>query len=126
MTPAVEILAYAEQHGIHLSANGDKLKVKGKLTTDFLEAAKQHKPDLMLMVKVRQACRGLAITPDQFLALATEEDRRQIVEGTIDLETLQAYAVSFTDGIQTGRIAFHPTSGALLRHGVCELDQARR
>jgi hypothetical protein len=116
MTPAVEILTYAEQHGIQLSVTGNKLKVKGNMTPDFLEAAKQHKPDLMLMVKIRQACLGLAITPDQFLALTTEEDRRLIAEGMIDLETLQAYAASYANGIHSGRIVFHPTTGKLLRH----------
>ena len=29
----------------------------------------------------------------------------------------QAYAVSFSEGIKSGRIVFHPSTGLLVRHG---------
>lgn len=127
MNQAADILTYADQHGIRLSVNGDKMKVKGKLTPDFLEAAKQHKPYLMLMVKVRQACKGVpGITPDQFLALCSPDDLADIKAGHIPDWELVAFAESFATGIQSGRIVFHPTSGQLVRHGVCGRDQRPR
>lgn len=72
---------------------------------------------------VLQAVDGLAITPDQFLALCSPDDLAAIEGGQFDAAFLRGYARSFEDGIASGRIAFHPASGALVRHGVCEKDQ---
>lgn len=65
---------------------------------------------------IRAACRSLAITPDQFLALTTEEDRACIERGDLPPINLRAYAASYAEGIRSRRIAFHPTTGRLLRH----------
>jgi len=67
--------------------------------------------------QVMAACGGLSITPDQFLALINQDDRADILAGNVPTECLRGYAKSFADGIQSGRIKFHPTSGALLKHG---------
>jgi len=63
---------------------------------------------------IQQSCEGLAITPSQFLALTTKEDREFILSGDIPVEMLKAYAKSYANGIQTGRITFHPK----LNHGI--------
>jgi len=65
---------------------------------------------------IRDACQGLTITPEQFLALTTEEDRGLIRSGKFSPECLRTYAVSFDEGIRSRRIVFHPTTGALLNH----------
>ena len=64
---------------------------------------------------VQQSCNGFAITPDQFLVLTTKEDRELILSGDLPIEMLRAYAKSFAEGIQTGRITFHPK----FNHGIC-------
>jgi len=63
---------------------------------------------------IQQSCEGLAITPYQFIALTTKEDREHILSGDLPLKVLRAYAMSFAKGIQTGRITFHPK----LNHGI--------
>jgi hypothetical protein len=75
-----------------------------------------EKPELLR--QVRAACTGLSITPDQFMVLLNDQDKAAILDGEIPVvPTLRAYAKSFAGGIQSGRIKFHPTSGALLKHG---------
>ena len=64
---------------------------------------------------VQQSCEGVEITPDQFINLLTEEDRELILSGDLPIEILRAYAKSFAEGIQTGRITFHPK----FNHGIC-------
>ena len=118
---AADILTYAEQHGITLLANGQQLVLeggKGALQPEFVERARQHKPELLLMVIIRQTCNGLDITPDQILALINQDDRDHILAGNISLEYLRAYAKSFAEGIRSGRIVLHPRSTALVRHGL--------
>ncbi|MCH8976285.1 MAG: hypothetical protein IH909_01530 [Proteobacteria bacterium] len=88
------------------------------IETEFLESAKQHKPDLLLFAIVSEACEGLTITPQQFTALLTEEDKHLIIKGKFEGHTLRAYAKSFNNGINTGRIVFHPTTELLIKHGV--------
>jgi len=116
MSSVAEILTYAEQHGIQLSVNGDKLKVNGKYTPDFLETAKQHKPDLIVLLLIKEACQGLPITPEQLYALTSGEDREDIRTGQSPIEHLSWYAESLAKGIKSGRIKFHPTTGRLLKH----------
>jgi len=67
-----------------------------------------------LLVAVSIACKGLEITPDQFIALTIKEDRELILSGDLPTDVLRAYAKSFAEGIQTGRITFHPT----FYHGI--------
>ena len=67
-----------------------------------------------VLILIQQSCVGLEITPDQFIALTTKEDRELILSGDLSIEVLRAYAKSFTEGIQTGRITFHPT----FNHGI--------
>ena len=62
-----------------------------------------------LLIAVSDACNGFAITPNHFLALTTKEDHELILSGDLPIEVLRAYAKSFAEGIQTGRITFHPT-----------------
>ena len=121
MNTAADILTYAEQHGIAILAEGQQLILegqKGTLPPEFIERARKHKPELLLMVIIRQACNGLDITPDQSRALLSPADVRDILTGDIPMECLRAYANSFAEGIQSGRILFHPKSGALVRHGL--------
>ena len=72
-----------------------------------------------VLVLIKQACDGFEITPDQFIALTTKEDRELILSGDLPLKVLRAYARSFSEGIQTGRIVFHPT----FNHGIPSTKQ---
>jgi hypothetical protein len=114
MNTAQDILTYAESHDIQMSASDGKLVLEGRLTDEFLESAKRHKPDLLLFTIVSNACERFSITPVQFLSLTTKEDRELILSDNISVEMLKAYAKSFAHGIQTGRITFHPK----LNHGI--------
>jgi len=67
-----------------------------------------------LLVAVSIACKGLEITPDQFIGLTTKEDRELILSGDLPTDVLRAYANSFAEGIQTDRIVFHPA----FNHGI--------
>ncbi len=120
MNTAADVLTYAEQHGIALLAEGQQLileAAKGTVPLELVEKAREHKPGLLLITIIRQACNGLDITPDQFLALINQDDKAAILDGEIRVvPTLRAYAKSFAEGIQSGRIKFHPTSEALLKH----------
>ena len=126
MNTATDILAYAKTHDINLIAEDGLLKIDAPetaLTNEFLESAKQHKQEILkaltkedpeLMALVSDACKGFAITPYQFLALTIKEDRELILSGELPIEVLRAYSKSFTEGIQTGRITFHPN----FNHGI--------
>ena len=128
MNSARDIISYAEEHNIQLSARNGQLILnasKEVLTDDFLQKAKTYKPELLKALEDRRthvqklissACRGLEITPQQLTALCTEEDLEDIRTGATSVETLRAYAASFADGIRTRRIAFHPKSQELIRH----------
>jgi len=69
-----------------------------------------------LVRRAKAACTGLSITPNQFMALLNDQDKAAILTGDISVECLRGYAKSFAEGIQSGRILFHPKSNALLRH----------
>ena len=71
-----------------------------------------------LMVKVSDACKGFMITPQQFIALLTDEDKDDILLGGTQGDCLRCYAQSFSEGISSGRIAFHPSTGLLLKHDI--------
>lgn len=119
MSAAAEILTYAEQHQIQLIAYDGKLKVKaieGRISKDFLQLAKDNKPELLVELIIREACNNLKITSSQFTTLCNKEDLELIRDGLLTMETLRAYATSFADGISTGRIAFHPITKELKRH----------
>ena len=124
MNTAKDIIQYAESHHIQLSINGDQLKVnapKEALTDEFLSAAKRHKMELLtlidpkLMVLIRQIVEGYQITPEQFLALTTSEDRASILSGEDSVEDVRGYAKSMAEGSRDRRIVFH-ADGRLLRH----------
>ena len=72
-----------------------------------------------LMACVSDACIGLDLTSEQFIRLTTKEDRELILSGDLPLKVLRAYAKSFAEGIQTGRIVFHPT----FNHGIPSTKQ---
>lgn len=119
MNAVAEILTYAEQHGISLFAENGRLILEGtsgSLAPEFVEQAKQHKQELLLLAPIKKACHGLTITPEQFLVLTSEEDRALIQDGIFFPECLRAYAESFAEGIQSRRIVFHPATGKLLHH----------
>ena len=65
---------------------------------------------------IEAACRGLEITPAQFTAICSKEDLEDISNGKIPLWELQVFARCFADGIDTGRIVFHPKTQELIRH----------
>ena len=65
---------------------------------------------------IQQACSGLSISSEQFLALTNADDRDLIVSGEFDAIFLRGYAISFANGIESGRIKFHPASQTLLKH----------
>ena len=119
MNTAQDILEYTQSHDIQMSAKDGKLILEGELTDELLEKAREHKPELLLFTIVSDACEGLTITPQQFTALLTEEDKHLIIEGKFEGYTLRAYAKSFSEGIQTGRITFHPT----FNHGIPSTKQ---
>ena len=75
-----------------------------------------------VLVLIKQSCEGFEITPNQFLGLTTKEDRELILSGELPIKVLKAYAKSFADGIQTGRIIFHPT----FNHGMPGGKQGKR
>ena len=82
-----------------------------------------HDPNIANIAKgvlalIKQSCEGFEITPDQFIALTTKEDRELILSGDLPLKVLRAYARSFSEGINKGRIVFHPTTGLLIKHGI--------
>jgi hypothetical protein len=60
---------------------------------------------------IRAACEGLAVTPAQFRAVCIEQDIEDIQSGGTPLEALRTFAAGIADGVQSGRIVFHPTTG---------------
>jgi len=76
-----------------------------------LRGVAQSEPGNTMITRIRDACSGLTITPEQFLTLTSEEDRELIRGGMFSLECLRAYAESFDEGIQSRRIVFHPATG---------------
>jgi len=134
MKTAADIFSYAQTHDINLIAEDGQLKIDAPetaLTNEFLESAKQHKQEILkaltkedpeLMALVSDACKGFAIIPYQFLALTNNEDRELILSGDLPIEVLRTYAKSFAEGIQTGRITFHPT----FNHGIPGTKQQRK
>ena len=114
------LLAVLQEHGLTAEViEGGNLYVspKERLTDGLRTWIREHKPDLIVMLRISEACRGFQITPDQFYALTTPADRADIRTGRTPVEHLRWYAGSLAEGIQSGRIVFHPT-GALTRHGV--------
>ena len=50
----------------------------------------------------------MGITRAQFQGLLSPEDLQDIQAGDIPVETLRAYALSFADGMRSGRIVGEP------------------
>jgi hypothetical protein len=81
------------------------------------------------------ACEGVAITPEVFRSLLSREDLDDIEAGGIHRKTLGAYALSFAEGMRSGRIGapVHvlegakpgPVSGSITITEA-ELDAARK
>jgi hypothetical protein len=81
------------------------------------------------------ACEGVAITPEVFRSLLSREDLDDIEAGGIHRKTLGAYALSFAEGMRSGRIGapVHvlegakpgPVSGSIIITEA-ELDAARK
>ena len=95
--------------GIHTTDKTDRSHDVSVLSVHDQGVLKEKAIDPELMALVSDACKGLEITPDQFIWLTTKEDRELILSGDLPIKVLRAYAKSFAEGIQTGRIVFHPT-----------------
>ena len=118
MNAVNDLVITCRQRGIVIAAQGEALRVEGPdeaLTEDLLNELKEHKPDLLAALQnenikldaiLTEACRGVeGITPSQFRSLLSAEDVTDIRAGDIPaVPTLRAYAQSFAEGIQTGRI----------------------
>ena len=57
---------------------------------------------------IRAACERAGITPEAFRSLLSPQDIADIEAGAIHPKTLKAYALSFAEGIRSGRIAALP------------------
>ncbi len=102
MNTAQDILTYAESHDIQMSASDGKLVLEGRLTDEFLESAKRHKPDLLLFTIVSNACIGLDITPEQFIRILNSEGKQKIISGELSVSTLKNYAKQVDKAIRDG------------------------
>lgn len=108
--------------GINIAVNDEKLVVTSPmpLTDPQRSFLKAHKVELLETLLQRElieaACLGLEITPAQFTAICSEEDLKDISDGSTPLEELRMYAASFAHGIRTGRIVIHPKTQELVRH----------
>jgi hypothetical protein len=61
---------------------------------------------VLLDEAIRAACDGVeGITPEVFRSLLSHEDVADIEAGAIHRKTLKAHALSFVEGIRSGRIA---------------------
>ena len=59
---------------------------------------------VLLDEALRAACDGVGITPEVFRSLLSREDITDIEGGDIHPKTLGAYAMSFAEGLRSGRI----------------------
>jgi len=124
------LLAECHARGLRLRVDGDSIEVEGPkaaLSPALVKELKRHKPELMQELVGRsqlnsflaKACNGIdGITPDQLRVLLSPDDTSDILADDISEKCLRGYAKSFAEGIQSGRILFHPKSGALVRHGL--------
>lgn len=55
-----------------------------------------------LMTCIKRACKGLSITPDQFIQILNNKGKQQIISGEISASTLKDYAKQIDDSIQDG------------------------
>ena len=56
MNSAIEILNYASTHNINISVDGEHIKLEaidGEISDNFIESAKQHKPELITALTER-------------------------------------------------------------------------
>jgi len=106
MNTARDILTYAESHEIQMSARDGKLVLEGRLTDEFLESAKKHKPDLLLFTIVSDACTGLGMTPEQFIRVLNSEGKQQIISGELSASTLRNHAIQIDEYISDGVVNF--------------------
>jgi len=105
MNSAIEILNYASKHKIDIVVDGEQIKleaIEGKITDEFLESAKKHKPEILLYTIVSNACVGLDMTPEQFIRVINKEGKDQIISGEISASTLKDYAKQIDRSINAG------------------------
>ena len=102
MNTAQDILTFAKTHEIQMSAKDGKLVLEGRLTDEFLESAKKHKPDLLLFTIVSDACIGLDMTPEQLIRVLSSEGKQQIISGELSPSTLKDHAKQINDCINDG------------------------
>ena len=94
----------------------------------FAVLTKRHKPALAevlfpdLMPLLSRTLRGADITPLQFLALCSEQDRDDITSGATPAAAVRTFAESLAQGIRDDRIRFSET-GQLVRHNGAEYVQ---
>ena len=105
MNTAQDIFEYTQSHNISMVAEDGKLKIKGPetaLTDDFLNSAKEYKPELLLFTIVSDACEGLSITPEQLIRILNSKGKQQIISGEISVSTLKDYAKQIDNSIKDG------------------------
>lgn len=108
MNTAADIFNYAQTHDISLIAEDGQLKIDAPetaLTDEFMESARQHKPDLLLLTIVSDACIGLDMTPEQFIRILNSEGKAQIISGELSASTLKDYAKQIDDSINNGVVS---------------------
>ncbi len=105
MNTAQDILTYAESHYIQMSAKDGKLVIEGRLTDEFLESAKKHKPDLLLFTIVSDACVGLDMTPEQVIQILNSKGKAQIISGELSASTLKDHAKQIDNAINNGVVS---------------------
>jgi len=108
MNTAADILTYAKTHDIRINAKDGQLKInapENELTDEFLESAKQHKPDLLLLTIANDACAGLDMTPEQFIRVLNKNGKQQIISGELSASTLKNYAKQVDDAINNGVVS---------------------
>ena len=105
------VLTAIRAMGITLSVDGGNLlaKPKAAITEEARSLIREHKAELLEALSkpalLVEACQGVeGIDAATFRALLSPVDVEDIEGGHIPAHTLNAYAMSFAEGIRTGRI----------------------
>lgn len=122
---AADILAHAEQHDIHLRADGDQLLLdapKDALTQDLRETLKQHKPALLDLLRNR------GLTEDQRADIQEHlEERSAIMECDGGLSRREAeHQAKRNLRVYRYRLADNPDSWLIFLSPGSDLDEATR
>ncbi len=129
MTTATDLLREARAAGVALWKDGDRLRYRGPrpAVECLLPVLRAHKAELLRVLSstpspkaseaIADACRFVpGINPAHFMALLDADDLGELAGGENSPESLRAFAVSFADGIASGRIRFD--GDRLVHHGA--------